>query len=65
MSDLIHLFKTGQKVRCKLDGNFYSGTVKEIFMDHIIVDIPEINDHCWFGTGINIEDVFPDYNFEE
>lgn len=65
MSDLTHLFKTGQKVRCKLDGNFYSGTVKETFMDHIIVDIPEINDHCWFGTEINIEDVFLEYNFEE
>lgn len=32
-------------------------------MDHIIVDIPEVSNHCWFGTGINIENVYPEYNF--
>lgn len=51
MANLEHLFSTGQKVRCKLDGVFYKGTVKETFVDHIIVDIPQISDHCWYKHG--------------
>lgn len=65
MSDLIHLFKVGQKVKCNMDGKFYNGIVKETYADHIIVDIPEISDYCWFEHGINIGDVYPDYNFQE
>lgn len=65
MANLTHLFSTGQKVRCKLDGAFYKGTVKETFADHIIVDIPQISDHCWFEEGWNIEDVYPECNFME
>lgn len=41
MSDLTHLFKVGQKVRCDMDGTFYNGTVKETYTDHIIVDQAE------------------------
>lgn len=63
MSDLIHLFKVGQKVKCNMDGKFYNGIVKETYAGHIIVDIPEISDYCWFEHGINIGDVYPDYNF--
>ena len=63
MADLSHLYKTGQKVRCNMEGNFYNGTVKETFPDHIIVDIPDISDHCWFENGFNIGDVYPEYNF--
>ena len=63
MSNLTHLFKVGQKVRCNMDGTFYNGTVKETYTDHIIVDIPKICDHCWFEHGFNIGDVYPDYNF--
>ena len=62
MSDLTHLFKIGQKVRCNMDGVFYNGTVKETYTDHIIVDIPEISDHCWFEEDFNIGDVKPEYN---
>lgn len=65
MANLTHLFKVGQKVRCKLDGVFNKGTVKETFVDHIIVDIPQISDHCWFEEGWNIGDVYPEYNFKE
>lgn len=65
MANLTHLFKVGQKVRCKLYGVFYKGTVKETFVDHIIVDIPQISDHCWFEDGWNIGDVYPKYNFME
>lgn len=63
MSDLTHLFKVGQKVKCNMDGELYNGTVKETYTDHIIVDIPEISDNCWFEHGLNICDVYPDYNF--
>ena len=63
MSNLTHLFKVGQKVRCNMDGTFYNGIVKETYTDHIIVDIPEICAHCWFEHGFNIGDVYPDYNF--
>lgn len=64
MANLTHLFKVGQKVRCKLDVVFYKGTVKETFSDHIIVDIPQISDHCWFEEGWHIEDVYPECNFK-
>ena len=63
MANLTHLFKPGQKVCCKMDGTFFKGTVKETAPDHIIVDIPEISDHCYFEEGFNIRDVFPEYNF--
>lgn len=53
MANLIHLFKVGQEVRCNMDGTFYKGTVKETYTDHIIVDIPEISDHCWFENNLN------------
>lgn len=63
MSNLTHLFKINQKVLCNMDGIFYKGTVKETYKDHIIVDIPEISDHCWFGVGFNMDCVYPDYNY--
>jgi len=63
MSNLRHLFKIGQMVFCRADGIFYKGEVKEMYENHIIVDIPEISDHCWFENGFNIGDVFPEYNF--
>lgn len=65
MSDLTHLFKVGQEVRCNLDGNFFPGTVTETAEKYIIVDIPEICDHCMFMTGFNIGDVYPEYNFND
>lgn len=64
MANLTHLFHVGQKVKCNFDGKFYDGTVKETYPDHIIVDVPDISDHCWFEEGFNIGDVYPDYNFE-
>ena len=62
MSNLSYLYNVGQKVRCKLDGDFYDGVVKKVYADHIIVDIPEINDHCWFENGFNMDCVYPMYN---
>lgn len=62
-SDLTHIFNVGQKVRCRIDDKMYKGTVTKTYPDHIIIDIPEISDHCWFEEGYNIEDVYPEYNF--
>lgn len=62
MSNLKHLFKVGQKVKCNLDGTFFEGTVKETYEDSILVDIPEVSDHCLFEHGFNIGDVYPEYN---
>ena len=63
MADLTHLFAVGQKVRCNLDGDFYKGTIRETAADHIIVDVPGISNHCWFENEINIDCVYPEYNF--
>ena len=27
--------------------------------DHIIVDVPEVSDHCWFEENFNIGYVYP------
>lgn len=66
-NNLKHLFKIGQKVRyysAELK-RFYKGTVKEIYTDHIIVDIPEISDHLWFEEDFNLGNLYPEYNFAE
>ena len=63
MANLKHLFKVGQNVRCNMDGTFYKGTVTETYENHIIVDIPEISNRCWFEEGFNMDCVYPEYNF--
>ena len=63
MSNLTHLFHVCQKVKCSFDGKLHDGTVKEVYTDHIIVDVPDISDHCWFEQGFNMDCVYPDYNF--
>lgn len=62
MSDLTHLFRVGQVVRCRFDNDFCMGTVKETYTNHIIVDVPEVSDHCWFENGFNISCVQPVYD---
>lgn len=52
MSNLMHLFKVNQKVKCNVDGKFFNGTVKETYEDHIIIDVPEISDHMWYEEGL-------------
>lgn len=54
-----NLFHVGQKVECRLDEKFYSGTVIEVHDDYIIVDVPEVSDHCWFEENFNIGCVYP------
>ncbi len=46
-------FSVGQKIVWitddRVDGyQEHPGIVKEVYDDHIIVNIPEFNDHCWF-----------------
>lgn len=64
MADLTHLFKVGQKVRWRTEGKLLDGVVKEVTEDHVIVDVPEVSDHCYFEEGTNLCDLFPEYNFE-
>lgn len=63
MANLKHLFHKNQKVKCKTEIGFKDGVVKEVYEDHIIVDIPSISDHMWYEEGFNIENVYPVYNF--
>lgn len=63
MSNVTHLFKVGQEVRCRFDGRFYDGTVTETYADHIIVNVPGISNHCYFENGFNMDHVYPEYNF--
>ena len=67
MANLTHLFKVGQKVIYKVNDfdckASYNGTVKEVHEDHIIVDVPEISDHCYFEEGFNLGCIYPTYNF--
>lgn len=63
MTDLTHIFKVGQPVKWNCDGDILTGTVKETYTDHIIVNIPEMNDHCYFEEGFNLDTLYPAYNF--
>ena len=67
MSNLTHLFKVDQKVRYYSDDlkRFYKGTVKEVYEDHLIVNVPELSDHLWFEEGFNIDRLYPEYNFSD
>lgn len=65
MSNLTRLFTIGQIVRCRMDKKFYKGIVKETHPDHIVVDIPEISEHCWFENDFNMDCVYPECNFQE
>ncbi len=63
MANLTHLWKVGDAVRCRMDGVLHKGAIKEVYADHVIVDIPEISDHVWFEEGLNMGDLYPEYNF--
>lgn len=65
MSNLTRLFTIGQIVRCRMDKKFYKGIVKETYPDHIVVDIPESSEHCWFENDFNMDCVYPECNFQE
>lgn len=68
MANLAHLFKVGQKVKLMQDDGFdgpakiVDGIVKETYEDHIIVATEDC-DHMWYEEGLNIDRVYPDYNF--
>ena len=66
MADLAHLFKAKQTVRYHDPdtGGWHNGEIKEIHPDHVIVDIPDISDHCWFEEDLNLEYLYPEYNFD-
>ena len=68
MADLTHLFKAGQKVKYKNDDfdavqRIVPCVVKETHADHIIITDLETNTDLWVEEGLNMDCVFPDYNF--
>jgi uncharacterized protein Veg len=68
MANLTHLFKVGQKVKCKNDDfdslqKFDNGIVTEVYPDHIIVNLTELDVNMWYEEGFNMDMVYPDYNF--
>ena len=62
MSNLTHLFKVGQEVVCLFDGEKHNGTVAETHTAHIIVNVPDVSDHCYFDRDM-LDLVYPAYNF--
>lgn len=62
MTDLRHLFRKGQFVKCSLDGERFRGIVETVSENYILVNIPGISDHCRFEPGVNLDCVFPEYN---
>ena len=68
MGNLTHIFKVGQKVRCKNDvydavKKFEEGVVKETSHNHIIVHLTDLDIDMWYEEGVNMDLVFPEYNF--
>lgn len=58
MSNLTHLFKVGQKVKVVFEDSKFNGIVKETFVDHIIIDVESVSDHCWFDEDM-LDMVYP------
>lgn len=44
MADLTHIFKVGQRVKCRMDEDIHDGVIKETFKDHVIIDVPDVSD---------------------
>lgn len=68
MIKLNHLFKVGQKVKYKNDDfdavkKFIPCIVKEIHADYIIITDTETDTDLWIEPGLNLDCVYPDYNF--
>lgn len=68
MTNLTHLFKVGQKVKVKNDDfdareKFSDAVVTLVEEDHVIARELETDTNLHFYGGINLEMVFPDYNF--
>lgn len=64
MANLAHLFKVGQKVRCKNDDfdavkKFEDGIVKEVHEDQIIINLTELDVDMYYEEGFNLDMVYP------
>lgn len=68
MADLTHLWKVGQRVRIRSNDfemqEWLTGYVQEVYSDHLIVYCNEIDHNMWFEQGMNMGDLYPEYNFE-
>ncbi len=69
MAALTHLFEIGQHVKYKNDDfdavkKFIPCVVKETYPDHIIITDTETNTDLWCEEGLNMDCVFPDYEYK-
>lgn len=69
MADLTHLFEIGQHVKYRNDDfdavkKFIPCVVKETYPDHIIITDTETNTDLWCEEGLNMDCVFPDYEYK-
>lgn len=68
MLNLTHLFKVGEKVKIKIEEfgvplRWENGTVKEVHENYIIVNKDKYDVNAYFEEGINLDAVYPIYNF--
>ena len=67
MANLKHIFKVGQRVKCR-NNDFDSlqkydyGIVTETHEDYIVVNLTEIDVNMYYENGCNIGLVYPIYN---
>ena len=67
-ADITHLFKVGQKVIFR-NNDFdairrnISCVVKEVYKDNAIITDIETDTDLWIEEGLNMDCVYPDYNF--
>lgn len=70
MANLTHLWKVGQNVRIRntdIDTiqKWYTGYVQEVHSDHLIVFCNKINHTMWFEENMNLDCLYPEYNFRK
>lgn len=63
MANLTHLWTVNQPIKTFIDGRLYKGLIKEVYPDHLIVNVFGFSDHVWYESGLNLDTLYPDYNF--
>ena len=64
MVNLTRLFKVGQKVRVRSDGDMHNGVIKEVYEKVMIIDVEGVSDHCWYEVGLNLDNVYSEVQID-
>ena len=48
-------FKVGDLVQADFDGRLFSGTVTEVHTDYLLVNVPEVSNHCRYEPDFNLD----------